>query len=628
MIIGIRQKLLLGFGGVLVIIAGIGILTIIQLGTLGRAIDVILRENYRSVVACQQMKEALERIDSGILFTLAGRQAAGVSLVEENLRNFRSALAVEKGNITLPGEGERAQRVETQFDNYQRALPLATDAERTVEKRQAAYFATLFPLFNSIKGTAQGILDINQANMSAANEAARREAAAAGRRLGIAILSCLAITVFFMALTQRWIAAPLKRLTESAEEIRNGNLDLVLTTSSSDEVGRLCRAFNDMTEALRLARRTEQRNLMRTRHATEEVFKALPAAIALLDPEGRVETATETAHKYFGLVPGVRVRDLGYDWLTDLVDRAMEGRTAEFEAGRGYFQQFIGGQEYFFQPSVHPISDGVRRGDPAGVAVILKDVTEVRQQAELKHGVVATVSHQLKTPLTSLRMSLHLLLDEKLGSLNARQTELALAARDESERLTAIMDDFLDLDRMEGGKAFLRLQTASPHALAREGMQPFLAEATAKGATIINAVPEDLPDVEADPSRIAHVFSNLLSNALRFLEPGGVVAMRGIGAKENVRFEVEDTGKGIPAEYLPRVFEPFFRVPGQEPSTGAGLGLAIVKDIVEAHGGTVGVQNAPSRGAIFWFTLPRADRPPSGASDPGLAGSGKEAQSL
>jgi signal transduction histidine kinase len=615
--LGIRQKLLLGFGSILIIVAGIGVVTILQLRTLGRAIDVILRENYRSVVACQQMKEALERIDSGVLFTLAGRTPEGTRLVEENLDRFKSALKTEQGNITLPTEGERAQRLGVTFEEFTRALPEVTDSARPMADRQAAYFATLFPLFNQIKGLAQDILDMNQANMSSANDTARREAAAAGLRLGAAILACLAITLLFMLLTQKWIAAPLKRLTASAQEIRNGNLDLVLEISSSDEIGRLSEAFNGMTEALRLARRTEQLKLMRSRHATEEVFKALPAAIAILDPEGRVETATETAHKYFGLVPGARVRDLGYGWLTALVDRAFEeGRTAAPGTPRGYIQQFIGGQEYFFQPSVHPIPVEGGQAGPAGAAVIFKDVTEVRERQELKRGVVATVAHQLRTPLTSLRMSLHLLLSDAMGSLNEKQTELALAARDESERLTAILNDLLDADRLPGGKEYLRIQASAPHALADKGIEPFLAQAKAKGMMIVNAVPEDLPMVQADPDRIGHVFSNLLSNALRFLEPGGVVGVRGSADDKDVKFELEDTGTGIPAEYLSRVFEPFFRVPGQDPSTGAGLGLTIVKEIVETHGGTVGVEHAASRGVIFWFTLPRADRSPSDAAGP------------
>jgi NtrC-family two-component system sensor histidine kinase KinB len=607
--IGIRQKLLLGFGSILIIVAGIGAVTILQLRTLGRAIDVILRENYRSVVACQQMKEALERIDSGVLFTLAGNQSAGQTLVEENLRTFEAAYEVEMGNVTLPGEGERAQRVGALFADFGKQLPLVIDATRPMGERQSAYFTSLFPLFNSIKGTAQSILDMNQANMSAANDTARREAAAAGLRLSMAILACLAITLLFMLLAQKWIATPLKRLTASAQDIRNGNLDLVLETSSSDEIGRLSEAFNTMAQALRLARRTEQLKLMRSRHATEEVFKALPAAIAILDPEGRVETATETAHKYFGLVPGARVRDLGFDWLTPLVDRAFgEGRTAEPGTPRGYIQQFIAGQEYFFQPSVHPIPAEGEKGGSAGAAVIFKDVTEVRERQELKRGVVATVAHQLRTPLTSLRMSLHLLLGDSIGPLNEKQAELALAAREESERLTSILNDLLDTDRLPGGKEYLRLQPSAPHALADKGIEPFLAQAKVKGTMIVNAVPEDLPMVQADPDRIGHVFSNLLSNALRFLEPGGVVGVRGSSDDKEVKFELEDTGSGIPPEYLSRVFEPFFRVPGQDPSTGAGLGLSIVKEIVETHGGTVGAMAAPSRGAIFWFTLPRADR--------------------
>jgi signal transduction histidine kinase len=429
---------------------------------------------------------------------------------------------------------------------------------------------------------------------------ARKEAATARGRLVFAILACIAIIGLFLGLTQRWIAEPLKRLTASAEDIRDGNLDLVLDIPTSDEIGRLARAFNDMAEALRRSRREGQRDLIRSQRAAEEVLKALPAAIALVNPEGRVEAATETAQKHFGLVPGACVRDLGQEWLTKLFDQAL---------GRG--QAIFRGREYFFQPSAHPIPAAMHGGDPAGVAVILKDMTEERQQAELKRSVLATVSHQLKTPLTSLRMSIHLLLDEALGPMSAKQTELALAAREESERLTSILEDLLDLDRMEGGRAYLNMEPAAPCELAEQGIAPWLSEGKAKGVTIINEVPEDLPPVLADPARIAHVFSNLLSNAFRFTGPGGSIVIQGKAEEGAVRIEVRDTGSGVPPSAVGRVFDRFYRAPGQEPSTGAGLGLAIVREIVEAHGGTVGLEPAPDRGSVFWFTLlPAADVPP------------------
>ena len=212
-------------------------------------------------------------------------------------------------------------------------------------------------------------------------------------------------------------------------------------------------------------------------------------------------------------------------------------------------------------------------------------------------------------------MSLHLLLEEKLGSLNAKQTELLLAAREESERLTGIIEELLDLDRMESGRTLLDIVRISAHQLAQDSLEPFQVEARDKGVRLANTVPDDVPEILGDAKRLQHVMSNLLANALRFTGPGGAVSVSAEAETGMVRFAVTDTGAGIAADDVGRVFEPFYRVPGQGKPTGIGLGLTIVKQIIKTHGGSVGVDSKPGKGSTFWFTLPQAGiaAPPTGS---------------
>jgi NtrC-family two-component system sensor histidine kinase KinB len=603
--IGIRQKLMFGFGGLLAVIAIVGALTMVQIDELGKAIDMILKENYRSVVACQDMKESLERMDSGTLFTLAGNELEGNRLIEEYTSKFRDALNIELGNITLPGEREKAEIIRVLFERYVGVIPLVTGVTRSPEERQADYFSKMQPLFQEIKDVAQDILLMNQTNMYEANNAARRQADTAHRRMLTAIMVSAFLALLFSYLAHRWILHPINRLIESANEIRGGNLDLVLEGGSRDEIGRLSESFNEMAAALRQVRKEDRANLMRTKRATEEVFKALPTAIAVFDLEGKVEVSTETADQHFGLKPGVLASDLGFEWLLSLTRKALEeDRIVERDPKNGYVQQFFDNCEYFFQPMAVPIPVGPERREPTGVALILKDVTQVHEQQEMKRGVVSTVSHQLKTPLTSLRMSIHLLLEERIGSLNEKQIELLMVARDDSERLVGILNDLLDISRIESGKSRLALEPATPRALVRDAVEPFLVDAKDKGVTVVNDVSEDLPEVMADAEKIRHVFINLLSNALRFTDPGGSVTIRAEQEQDQMMFLVEDTGKGISEEELKHLFEQFYRAPGQDQKSGVGLGLAIAKEIIRAHGGNVGAESVVGKGSTFHFTLP------------------------
>ncbi len=268
-------------------------------------------------------------------------------------------------------------------------------------------------------------------------------------------------------------------------------------------------------------------------------------------------------------------------------------------------QQFVKGEERFFRPRAVPILDNERQ--PVGIVLIFEDITRMQQQDDMKKGLIATVSHQLKTPLTSIRMAIHLLLEEKAGSLTDKQAELLIAARDDSDRLHAIVEDLLDISRIESGRAQMDCRAISPMALALQAVEPFQSACKDHGVRLTIEVPDDLPEVWADRIRIDHVFSNLLSNALKYTAPGGSVTLAAQGFKEWVSFSIADTGRGIPRQYLDKVFDQFFRVPGDASETGAGLGLAIAKEIVEAHGGTISVESSDGKGSRFTFTLRRAD---------------------
>jgi hypothetical protein len=206
--LGFRQKLSLGFGGLLLIILIIGIQSIIYFTKLGESIDVILRENYRSVIACQQMKEALERMDSGILFELLGYTQKGDELIRKNELAFEMALGVELHNITLSGEGERASHLRDLFGQYKAALKRIEDSRVPITVRRNAYFTDLFPLFQQIKETTGEILRMNQQNMSDANDLARNSATAARKQMYILLFAGTIVALGFIFFTGRWILRP------------------------------------------------------------------------------------------------------------------------------------------------------------------------------------------------------------------------------------------------------------------------------------------------------------------------------------------------------------------------------------------------------------------------------------
>jgi signal transduction histidine kinase len=605
--LSLRQKLTLGFGGLLLIIFIIGIYSIREIAELGGAIDVILRENYRSVIACEEMKEASERINSGAELILLGYPDRGGKQITENEGAFEKALNIELHNVTIPGEGEKAANLQKLFNDYKIALKSIQNPDVVPEARREIYFQKLLPMFQQIRNTADEILKMNQQSMVDANDRGRRKAKDSSRGMYIFLLLGVIMAVGFIFFVGWWILQPITRLTRSVEEIKEGNLDLVVKSESQDEMGRLSEAFNEMAASLREFRRSDKLNLVRSLHAAQQTFNSLPDAIAVLDLQGRVDLSTESAKNIFGLKQGVQIKNLSFPWMADLWNEVVQsGRIAEPKGAAAIIQHFVRGAEHYFQPRAIPILDNGKQ--LTGVILNMMDVTIQRQQDDLKRGVISTVSHQLKTPLTSVRMAVHLLLEEKVGPLTEKQVELLLAAREDSERLYKILVDLLDISRIESGRIKMECCAVTPQMLVLEACEYFRKEASERSIDLTCDLPHNLPQVWADVSHIRHVWGNLLSNAFRYTSAGGKIEIAAASDAGMVCFRVSDTGRGIPAEYLPRIFEQFFRGPEQDSETGAGLGLAIVKEIVEAHGGSVSVGSDIGRGTTFSFTLRLANQ--------------------
>ena len=616
---GLRQKLALGFGGLLatlLLVSGLGVAVLVHYRG---ALDKFMSENWRSVESGQHVIESLDQLDE------IARQLDGTPPVADAVRSAATAMAAadanvnaEDHNITLDGEQQIAADLTAAWsgksldgqpvatDSYRAAFGRLLDPTVTGAARGEAVAAVrrFSPL---VKSKAQAVVNLNLANMRPVDGRAKQMADRAMLLMVAGAVAGTALAVVFTLLVGRSILRPLATVIRSIREIEQGNLDLVVQVTSRDETRQLAEAFNSMAAKLREYRRTNRAKLVRTQQTTQLAVNSLTDAVAVTGPDGTIELSNDAAQRLFGLEPGAAVAAVGDRRLVDVYREVVASERPS--KPRGYESAVevydAGGQLRFFLPHAVPIIDrGGGDSRPLGITLVLADVTNLRRLDEMKSGLLSVVSHELKTPLTSIRMAVHLLLEERVGPLTGKQVELMTAAREDSDRLDKIIAGLLDMGRMESGRAELELRPARPASLAREAVEPLTAVFHERGVTIDVDVPDDLPDVLVDPVRIGHVFTNLLTNAAKFTGPGGQVSMSAeVDGDDRVRFAVADTGVGIAAEHLPRVFDRFFRVPGNTAAPGAGLGLAIAREIVQAHGGEIDVQSEVGRGTRFSFTL-------------------------
>jgi PAS domain S-box-containing protein len=623
--LGLRQKLLFGFGGLLAILLIVSGLGIAVLTRYQGALDKFYYENWRSVGYGQNMVDALERLNE-VAETISGvngePDAAALSAAQkasaEHLAKFDKNCADENNNITLPGEREIAEDLTVAWsgkdlkgqnkpgENYRDALTKLLDATTTGPARSLA-FEAVHQLSPRVMTGARNVINLNFENMQPINGRAQEMADNAKHLMELLAVVGAALAVLFTMVVSRAVLQPLGTLTKSFREIEGGNLDLVVQVKSRDELHQLAEAFNSMAAKLREFRRTDRAKLVRTQRTTQLAVDSLPDAIAIVNPDGVIELSNQTAQKLFQLAPDTPIADSRETQLKELSRKvAAEGKAQEPRGYESVIEVYdADGQLRYFLPHAIPIIDADKH--LLGVTLVLADVTNLRRLDEMKSGLISVVSHELKTPLTSIRMAAHLLLEERVGPLTGKQTELLMAARDDSDRLQKIIEDLLGMGRLESGRVELDLRSEPAERLVSDAVTPLESAFHDRGIELQLDVPVETPPVLADLARIDHVFSNLLTNALKFTAPGGHVRISAETEEEFVRFIVEDTGIGIPTEYLGRIFERFFRVPRENQPGGAGLGLAIAKEIVEAHGGKIAAASQEGRGSRFSFTLQRAD---------------------
>jgi signal transduction histidine kinase len=605
----LRTKLLLAQSPLaLAMILG-GVMALRSNAEMGRLAQEILKDNYRSVVAAQRMKESIERMDSGAMFHFSGHETEGFRMAGEHRARFEGELKVQEANITEEGESEATAKLRRLWNLYQEKYA-RLGSFGTMEAERDYYFRELNPSFVAVKTTADEILNINQDAMVMRSDRAQATARRQSQGMIVGFVAALLAGLVLSAVVTYRTLRPLESLGQAARRIGDGDLEMRVRVNGIDEVAQLARDFNLMADRLGEYRKSSLGDLLQAQLQMQAALDSIPDPIIVLGTDGEILNVNVTAKTTLEIDAGGKSDDL-WRFVPAPVREAAERLHRHVLSGKGPyvprgFEESIrvplpGGDRYFL-PRATPVY-GEGRAVTA-TCVILQDVTRLRRFDELRNDVVATVAHEFRTPLTSLHMAIHLCLDPKVGSVNEKQADLLHAAREDCARLQDLVNDLLDLSRIQTGKVEMDRRSLPVRDLLESAVGAHQVAADEKAVRIVVEPPPGDLSVLADANRVGLVLSNLVVNAVRHTPTGGRIDLRALPADGNVRFEVTDTGEGIPPEFRERIFEKFFQVPGANVG-GSGLGLTIAREVVLAHSGRIGVESEVGKGSTFWFTLPQ-----------------------
>ncbi|MCM2287075.1 MAG: ATP-binding protein [Desulfobacula sp.] len=604
-----KKKILIGYGIIFILMGLVVAWAVIHLVMLGKAGDAILKENYRSILAAENMVDALERQDSAILLFFMEDLHQGIAQFRENEAVFLEWLARAKDNITIPGEAALVKALESDYTAYRHRFSELTDLRDRSKPLNglSIYQETVYPLFIQVRKKCIDLRYLNEETMYKASiQAGMVSKQAIGSTVVVAV-SALAVALVFCLVLANRIVRPLQHFMSASRRISSGDYTARVPMETGDELGLLAGEFNRMADQIRQYHEMNIEQIISEKNKGDAILSSIEDGLLVFDTRLKATGINPAARRMLGLTTVETALPECVDILPDPKVCDMIRKTVETgvhpdlpdEQRMMVFSEKDQSHHYLF--SVRAIRGSSH--DLTGIVLLLRDVTRMKEVEQLKNEFIMAASHELRTPLTGLGMSVDLLLEHAAPSLSEKNRDLLQAAHEEVHRMKALVSDLLDMSGIEGGRIEMEFENVQVSTLFDHAQTVFKNQTDMKGVELSREMAAGLPGVRADANKITWVLTNLISNALRYVQRGGHIKLRARRIDPHIHLSVQDDGPGIPPEYHTRVFQKFVQVKGRE-TGGTGLGLAICKEIVRAHGGAIWVESSQGLGSTFTFTLP------------------------
>ncbi|MCC9043485.1 cell wall metabolism sensor histidine kinase WalK [Myroides sp. M-43] len=561
----IKTKLTLGLGLLFTLIIFLGAIAAVYIHFLKLDTRNILHDNYNSLLYAKSMLRALDK--SG----------------DSRLAQFEEQLKKQEGNATEEGEKEMNATLRTYFEAYK------NDGQRSEDLLQ-------------IREWLIEVMEMNMQAIELKSELANKTAIQATVWIAIAGTACFVIALGLLINLPSNIANPIQKLTMSIKQIASSNYKERVFLDKNDEFGELAQSFNTMAQKLEEYNNSHLAKLMRQKKRIEALINNMPDVVIGLDENMQVIFVNEQACKVLGLTEeqmvGKSSKDIAiYNDLMRMLLKEMNVEQTEKEPLKIIHNDK---ENYFNKEFLHIeiTPTGEEHKELVGHVIILKNITEFKELDAAKTRFIATVSHEFKTPISSMKMSLQLLKNERIGNLNEEQSTLIDSIQDDAGRLLKITSELLNLTQIESGKISMNIKPAEIAQIVQYAVEANHIQADQKSITLSVKIPERIDKIRLDAEKTTWVLTNLIANAINYSHESSIVEVNVTQDEFHTIIKVKDEGMGIPPEYLGRVFDRYFRVPGTH-KEGTGLGLSISKEIIEAQHGIVEVHSEYGVGSEF-----------------------------
>ena len=570
----IKTKVTLGVVFLFTVILGIGGLGLYYLSKLANDSENILTDNYESL---EYTKNIIKNCDSLFVDSLEA-----IQVIEKNL-------LLQEQNVTEPGERQATAELRQLF-----------------EKMKNSQIS-----LNHVSAIRKSCIDVQDVNMKAIvrNNSLTQQTASNASTYVIIIVTVFSLIAFtFIINFPGYVADPIIQLTQSIKSIAEKNYEERLHFARNDEFEELAEAFNQMAEKLDEYEHSNLAGILFEKKRIETIINRMSDPVIGLDEQKKTVFANDQALLLLNLSTSQLIGRYAPDVaLENDLFRTLIKQNSQSKTDSALIKIVIDGKEnYFSKENINIRHNPTGEKEPVniGQVILLKNVTPYKELDLAKTNFIATISHELKTPIASLQMCAKLLSDKRVGSLNEEQQSILQTLNDETIRLSKLTNELLDLSQVETGNIKLDIKKTDPKEIVSFALDAVKFQAERKHVKVEVKMPDSNSFIQADVNKTTWVLINFLTNAIRYSPENEKVILKCEPRNEGLIFSVEDFGPGIEKQYVNRLFEKFFQVPGT--ASGTGLGLAISKEFIEAQGGNIRVESNVGKGSIFSFELKTA----------------------
>ncbi len=584
----------------------VGSISAFNIYRLSKSIDGLMTYNYTSISASNNMLQALDAEDKSILEYSQSEKKPAVDLFYNENDKFYKWFNIEKNNITENGEKEIVQKINSDYIDFVKVFSQFQDYQSNHNgSENIAYYNNIVTLKASrVKNNLNKLTNINEKAMFSGKNQAKVDAEISLYLIlimsGVAAIFGLIVS---MIRTNKSLK-PIYLLTETIKSVKEGELYKQCPVVNDDEIGMLAREFNSMTKRIHEFEESTTGKLLSEKNKSVAIVKSISDPLIVLDENYKILLLNKSCENLFQLTEENTINrqfleviknvEL-YDYIFNVIsNNVIEEKIISIKGNHDI---------YYFNITVTVVKNNEEK--IKSIVVLLKNMTEFKKLENIRADFIATVSHELKTPLTSIMMGVGLMFEKKMGLLNEKQSSTLNTINEEVEKLSDLVSNLLKLSTIQSDRALFDIRPCSLIGITENCINNYNEQSENNDIKLYDEIDESLPRVYADSEKITWVLNNLVSNALKYTNAGDEIIIDAKVKNNMMNVYVKDTGVGIPDEYRKKIFEKFVKIKGNDNELiSMGLGLYIAKEIVEAHGGTIWCESTVDEGSKFTFTLP------------------------